>query len=71
MFLAKGKDRDAIRVAEFLRSDGILKDVGQMVVLAQEKVARYGVYCVKQNQVEFGGGFGELVTRWTRYTRES
>src|SRR5439155_1840121 len=33
--LAKGKDTDAIRVAEFVRSEGILKDVGQMVVRAE------------------------------------
>jgi len=69
--LAKGKDRDAARVAAFLRSQGILKDVGQMVVLDQAELGRYGVYYVKQNQVEFGKGFSDLVASWTRYAKES
>jgi hypothetical protein len=68
--LAKGRDRDAVRVADFLRSERILRDDGEMVVLVQEEVARYGVYYVKQNQVEFGEGFGELVKRWIRFGRE-
>jgi len=69
--LAKGKDREAIRVAEFLRSEGILKDVEQMVVLVQANLGRYGVYYVKQNQVKFGKEFSELVARWARYKRDS
>ena len=66
--LNKGRDRDAIIVAEFLRQQGILQDRDRMVVLNQDKLAAFDVYYVKQNELNFGRRFHEMAKRWAAYT---
>ena len=66
--LAKGRDAGAAKVCEFLRTEGILRDEDQMVVLVQPELARYGVYYVKQNEIRFGGQFTDLVKKWIAFS---
>ena len=66
--LSKGQDRDAAAVADFLWHERILRDEEQMVVLDQDRLAQYGIYYAKQNQLNFDEGFEDLVTNWIAYS---
>jgi hypothetical protein len=62
--LKKGRDRDALQVADFLKHEGLLLSKPGMVVLAQDQLKKHGIYYVKQNEINFQKGFDELVRRW-------
>ncbi|MCB7128450.1 MAG: hypothetical protein J3T61_02790 [Candidatus Brocadiales bacterium] len=61
------QDKSAIEVTGFLRDEGILFNRDLMVVLDQDKLAQYGIYYAKQNQLNFGDEFDDLVKNWVEY----
>jgi hypothetical protein len=62
--LKKGQDREALRVTDFLKHEGLLLSKPGMMVLAQDQLKKHGIYYVKQNEIKFEKGFDELVHRW-------
>lgn len=68
--LRKGQSLEMDKVDQFLRELGILRDDGEMVVLVQDGLARYGIFYRKQNQIEFGEGFEALVSAWREFAAE-
>lgn len=69
VILRKGQDKKAIELEGFLRSEGILDDDGSMVVLDQDRLSAFDVYYVKQNELNFGPRFSDLVGRWVQHKR--
>jgi len=65
----KGRDADASRITEFLFKQGILTD-GTLIILNQHKLAQYGVYYVKQNELKFETSFGRLFRDWQEFSRQ-
>ena len=63
----KQRDKVAVRIVEFLFSTGLLRD-GSLIVLNQDKLAEYGVYYVKQNELRFGPAFDRLFQDWQAFS---